>query len=61
MSPRADEQILLETNSPLLLQPKYWGVTKHSNPYMVADIAAEIGAIHHMPTEAVLSITHCNT
>ena len=54
-------RILLETDLPLLLPLKYWGVTKHSNLYMVADIAAKIGAIHHMPTEAVLSITHCNT
>ena len=54
-------RILLETDSPLLLPPKYRGVTKHSNPYMVADIAAEIGAIRHIPTEAVLSITHRNT
>ena len=54
-------RILLETDSPLLLPLKYQGATKHSNPCMVADIAAKIGAIHHMPTEAVLSITHCNT
>ena len=40
---------------------RFQGVSKHSNPYMVADIAAEIGAMPHMPTEAVLSITHCNT
>ena len=54
-------RILLETDAPLLLLPKYHGQTKHSNPFMVADVATEIGMIRHMPTEAVLATTHHNT
>ena len=49
---------LLETNASLLLPPKYHGQMKNSNPFMVADMAAEIGIIYHMLTEAVLSTTH---
>ena len=51
-------RILLERDAPLLLPPKYHGQTKHSNPFMVADVATEIGMIRHMPTEAVLATTH---
>ena len=54
-------RILLETDAPLLLPPKYYGQMKHSNPFMVADVATEIGIIRHMPTEAVLATTHRNT
>ena len=54
-------RLLLETDAPLLLPPKYQGITKNSNPYMVVDIATEIGNIRHIPTEAVLAVTHRNT
>ena len=54
-------RILLETDAPLLLPPKYHGQTKHSNPFMVANVATEIGMICHMLTEAVLATTHRNT
>ena len=54
-------QMLLETDAPLLLPPKYNGITRNSNPYMVVDIASEIGSIRHRPTEAVLAVTHRNT
>ena len=54
-------RILLETDAPLLLLLKYHGQTKHSNPFMVADVATEIGIIYHMLTEAVLATTHRNT
>ena len=54
-------RILLETDALLLLPPKYTRQTHHSNPYMVADIAAEIGAICHIPMETVLLVMHRNT
>ena len=54
-------RILLETDAPLLLPPKYYGQTKNSNLFMVADVTTEIGIIRHMPTEAVLATTHRNT
>ena len=54
-------RILLETDAPLLLLPKYYGQTKNSNPFMVADVTTKIGIIRHMPTEAMLATTHCNT
>ena len=54
-------RILLETDAPLLLLPKYHGQMKHTNPFMVADVPTEIGIIRHMLTEAMLATTHCNT
>ena len=54
-------RMLLETDTPLLLPPKYYGMTNNSKPYMVVDIASEIGHIRHIPTEAVLAVTHHNT
>ena len=54
-------RILVETDAPLLLPPKYHGLTQISNPYMVVDIAAEIAAIRHIPTTSVLAVTHRNT
>ena len=54
-------RILLETNASHLLPPKYHGQMKNRNPFMVAGMAAEIGIIHHMLTEAVLATTHHNT
>ena len=41
--------------------PDFGGNMKNSNPFMVAGMAAEIGIIHHMLTEAVLATTHHNT
>ena len=40
-------QILLQTT------PRYYGQTRHSSPFMVADIAAEIGAIYTHRSYAV--------
>ena len=54
-------RMLLETDTLLLLPPKYQGMTSNSNPYMVVDIASEIGRIRHIPTEAVLAVMHRNT
>ena len=51
---------LLEMDAPLL-PPKYNGITRNSNPYMVVDIAGEIGSIRHMPTKAVFVAIHRNT
>ena len=53
--------MLLEMDALLLLPPKYNGITRNSNLYIVVDIASEIGSIRHMPTEAVLAVTHRNT
>ena len=54
-------QVLLEMDAPLLLPPKYNGITHNSNPYMVVDIAMEISTIRHILTKAVLAVTHRNT
>ena len=53
--------VLLETDAPLLLPPKYYGVTKISNSYMLVDIAKEIAQLKQILTAEVLEATHHNT
>ena len=47
-------RILLEAN----IVTKYHGQTRNNNPFMVVDVVAEIGVIHHMLTKSMLSTTH---
>ena len=53
--------VLLETDAPLLLPPKYYGVTKISNSFMLVDIAKEIAQLKQILTAEVLEATHRNT
>ena len=53
--------VLLETDAPLLLPPKYYEVTKISNSYILVDIAMEIAQLKRILTAEVLKATHCNT
>ena len=54
--------ILLETDSPLLLPPKYHleGI-RHSNPLMIVNIAKEMARLCHLPTTTIMNRVHHNT
>ena len=55
-------RILLETDLPLLLPPKYHleGI-RHSNPLMIIDIAKEVARLCHLPTTTIMNRAHHNT
>ena len=54
-------RILLETDSPLLIPPKYWSeAIQHSNPLMIIDIAKEVARLQHLPTN-IVNMAHYNT
>ena len=54
--------ILLETDAPLLIPPKYWSEgIQHSNPLMIIDIAKEVAKLQHLPTMTIVNRACHNT
>ena len=54
-------RILLESDAPLLLPPKYYEFdVRNSNPLMVINIAEEIACLHHLPVNIITKATLCN-
>ena len=50
-------RILLKTDSPLLIPPKYQSkAVQHSNPMMIIDIAKEVARLQHLPTTTIVNM-----
>ena len=54
--------ILLKTDAPLLIPPKYQSEgIQHGNPLMIIDIAKEVAKLRHLPTMTIINRAHYNT